>query len=38
MVALLPLDELRRLCWLPHIPGDFDIAQINWKAEYDAFF
>jgi len=31
-------DELRRLCWDLHIPGDFDIAKINWKAEYDAFF
>ena len=31
-------DELRHLCWDLHIPGDFDIAQINWKAEYDAFF
>ncbi|HLY62539.1 MAG TPA: hypothetical protein VKV95_17495 [Terriglobia bacterium] len=31
-------DELRRLCWDLCIPGDFDIAQINWKPDYDAFF
>ncbi len=31
-------EELRRLCWDLHIPGDFDIAQINWQADYDAFF
>lgn len=21
-----------------HLPGDFDIAQINWRPDYDAFF
>ncbi len=31
-------EELRRLCWDFHIPGDFDIAQINWQPEYDNFF
>ncbi|MGD0697547.1 MAG: hypothetical protein ABSB82_22220 [Terriglobia bacterium] len=31
-------EELRRLCWNLRIPGDFDIAQINWEADYDAFF
>ncbi len=31
-------EELRRLCWDLRIPGDFDIAQINWEADYDAFF
>jgi hypothetical protein len=31
-------DELRRLCWDLRIPGDFDLAQINWQPGYDAFF
>ena len=31
-------EELRRLCWDLHIPGDFDVAQINWRPDYDAFF
>ena len=31
-------EELRRLCWDLHIPGDFDVAQINWHPDYDAFF
>jgi len=31
-------EELRRLCWDLHIPGDFDIAQINWRPDYDPFF
>jgi hypothetical protein len=31
-------DELRRLCWDLHIPGDFDVAQINWQPDYDPFF
>ena len=31
-------DELRRLCWDLRIPGDFDIAQISWRPDYDAFF
>ena len=31
-------EELRRLCWDLHIPGDFDVAQINWSPDYDAFF
>lgn len=30
-------DELRRLCWDLHIPGDFDIAQISWQPEFDGF-
>jgi hypothetical protein len=31
-------EELRRLCWDLHIPGDFDVAQINWRPDYDPFF
>jgi hypothetical protein len=34
----LEREELRRLCWDLHIPGDFDIAQINWRPDYDPFF
>ena len=30
--------ELQRLCWDLRIPGDFDIAQITWKPDYDAFY
>ena len=30
--------ELDRLCSEVGIPGDFDIAQISWKPDYDAFF
>jgi len=31
-------EELRRFCWDLHIPGDFDIGQINWGPGYDPFF
>jgi hypothetical protein len=30
--------QLRSLCWDLGMPGDFDIAQINWHPDYDAFF
>lgn len=30
--------ELERMCAGLRIPGDFDIAQINWRPDYDAFF
>ena len=30
--------ELRRICSDLGIPSDFDIAQISWKPDYDAFF
>jgi len=35
-----PLEKraLDRLCSELGIPGDFDIAQISWKPDYDAFF
>ena len=31
-------EQLRRLCWDLGIPGDFDIAQINWRPDFDPFF
>ena len=31
-------EQLRSLCWNLGIPGDFDIAQINWQPDYDPFF
>ena len=35
-----PLEKrhLDRLCSELGIPGDFDVAQISWKPDYDAFF
>jgi hypothetical protein len=30
--------ELQRLCSEVRIPGDFDVAQISWRADYDPFF
>jgi hypothetical protein len=31
-------EQLRRLCWDLGMPGDFDVAQISWHPDYDAFF
>jgi hypothetical protein len=31
-------DELRRLCWNLGLPGDFDVAQINWRPDYDSYY
>jgi hypothetical protein len=31
-------DELRRICSSLGIPGDFDIALITWKPDYEAFY
>ncbi len=31
-------EDLRRICWEMGIPGDFDIAQITWRPDYDQFF
>jgi hypothetical protein len=31
-------EQLRSLCSNLGIPGDFDIAQISWKPDYDPFF
>ena len=35
-----PLEKrvLDRQCTELGIPGDFDVAQISWKPDYDAFF
>jgi hypothetical protein len=30
--------ELEKMCSDLRIPGDFDVAQINWRADYDPFF
>lgn len=30
--------ELERICGGMKLPGDFDIAQISWRPDYDAFF
>jgi len=30
--------ELQRMCSELRIPGDFDVAQISWRPDYDAFF
>ncbi|MGD0459870.1 MAG: hypothetical protein ABSC21_19245 [Terriglobia bacterium] len=36
-IELEPMEreQLRSLCWDLGIPGDFDIAQITWKPDYD---
>jgi hypothetical protein len=31
-------DELSRLCWKLGLPGDFDVAQITWRPDYDAYY
>jgi hypothetical protein len=31
-------EQLRSLCWSLGIPGDFDIAEISWRPDYDRFF
>lgn len=30
--------EIERLCGDAGIPGDFDVAEITWEADYDAFY
>jgi hypothetical protein len=30
--------ELQRICSEMRIPGDFDVAQISWRSDYDPFF
>jgi hypothetical protein len=30
--------ELQRMCAELRIPRDFDIAEINWRPDYDPFF
>jgi len=34
----LEREQLRSLCWELGMAGDFDVAQISWKPDYDAFF
>jgi hypothetical protein len=31
-------EQLRSVCWDLGLPGDFDVARINWQPNYDAFF
>jgi len=31
-------DELIRLCWRMGLPGDFDVAQITWRPDYDPYY
>jgi hypothetical protein len=31
-------DELSRLCWKQGLPGDFDVAQITWRPDYDPYY
>ena len=31
-------EQLRSVCWDLGIPGDFDVAQINWRPGYGPFF
>ena len=30
--------ELQRLCWNLGLPGDFDVAQITWRPDYDPYY
>jgi hypothetical protein len=30
--------ELERLAFEEGVPGDFDVAQINWKPDCDPFY
>ena len=34
----LEREHLRSLCWNLGLPSNFDIAQINWRPDYDPFF
>jgi len=31
-------EELERLCWNLGLPGDFDVAQITWRPDYDPYY
>ncbi len=39
-IAKAPIEkrELEHICGTLGIPGDFDVAQITWKPDYDPFF
>jgi hypothetical protein len=30
--------QLAQMCSRLHLPGDFDVTQISWRADYDPFF
>jgi hypothetical protein len=32
------MTELERICSEMHLPGDFEVAQVNWRPDYDPFF
>jgi hypothetical protein len=34
----LEREQLRSLCWDLGMPGDFDVAQVSWRPDYDPFF
>src|SRR5262249_16904121 len=34
----LEREALRKMCWEMGIPGDFDIARITWRPDYEEFF
>lgn len=36
--APMEKSELENLCAAEGIPADFDVAQINWKADYDPYY
>ena len=29
---------MSRLCWNLGLPGDFDVAQITWRPDYDSYY
>lgn len=31
-------EDLRRMCWDLGLPGDFDVAEIAWRTEYDSYY
>ncbi len=31
-------EDLRRMCWDLGLPGDFDVSEIAWRAEYDSYY
>jgi len=31
-------EDMRKLCWDLGLPGDFDVSEIGWLAEYDRYY
>ncbi|MGI8746607.1 MAG: hypothetical protein ACR2NN_29335 [Bryobacteraceae bacterium] len=31
-------EDLRRMCWDLGLPGDFDVSEIAWHAEYESYY